>query len=369
MNKEKLMKAIEEARAKTSTALEAVLTDNKDENLVAYKKALELESALEGQLMQLEKAEKPSKVDPSLDDNKTPDMTEAKAWANKVMEAVAVGANYTDIIPTEISNQIQLKKGQYSKYRSFCTVHPCSGNYTFAVEGDGVSVAYVAEAGAISDSTPSLTPVTLSAYKLAALVKISNEAAKDPALNFVDYIVTVIAKGFALKEDAEILNGTGSANGHITGLVPSVAAVSARVVESAAGSASFTWAELKTFLEKLADYSANAKLVMNVATRTYIQGLKDDGKYIFDQSKPLDNIWGMPIIIDSVNMDAPASAKKVILGGDFAYYHIADRQDLTITTLSELYAANDQVGIKATQRIDGKCALTDAFAILLCDTF
>ncbi|MFA6933657.1 MAG: phage major capsid protein [Sphaerochaetaceae bacterium] len=365
MKKDKLLKAIEEAKAKSSEALEKVLAENTDENLLAYKKAMELESTLEGQLVKLEKEENPGKVDEGMEHV---EMTEAKAWAKKVMEAIAVGNTYTSLVPTEVASQIQMKKEKYGKYRPFCTVHPATGSYSFAVEGDGVTVAYVAEAGSISDSTPSLTPVTLSAYKLAALVKISREAVADPAVNFIEYITGAIAKGFAKFEDDEILNGTGSANSHMTGLIPTVSAVSARVVESSAGSASFTWAELKAFLEKLADYP-ESKLVMNVATRTYIQGLKDDSKYIFDQSKPLDSIWGMPIIIDSANMDAPASAKKVILGGDFSFYHIADRQDLEVITLSELYAANDQVGVRAIQRIDGKCALTDAFAVLLCDTF
>lgn len=367
--KEKLLKAIKEAEARTQVALDAMATESTDKTMDAYEMCLKAENLLRTQLVQLEQRETPSPMQEAASKQEAAPLSEGVRWAQTVMEAVAVGSTYTGLIPTEVATQIQMKKETYSKYRQFCTVHMTTGSYAFAVEGDGVTVSYVAEGGAISDSTSSLTPVTLSAYKLAALVKISREAAADPAVSFLDYIVTVIAKGFAKKEDAEILNGTGSAAGHMTGLVPTVSAVAARVVTSAAGSASFTWAELKTFLQKIGDYQGSAHLVMNAATRDYIQEFKNGSDYVFPQDKALADIWGMPIIIDSVNMEAPASAKNVILGGDLAYYHIADRQALEITTLTELYAASDQVGIRAVQRIDGKCALTDAFAVFTCDTF
>ena len=59
-----------------------------------------------------------------------------------------------------------------------------------------------------------------------------------------------------------------------------------------------------------------------------------------------------------------ASAAKTIAFGDFGYYWIADRQGRTFQRLNELFAANGQVGFKATQRVDGKLILPEAIKVL-----
>ena len=50
--------------------------------------------------------------------------------------------------------------------------------------------------------------------------------------------------------------------------------------------------------------------------------------------------------------------------GDFSYYWIGDRQGRTFERLNELFSVNDQVGFKATQRVDGKLILPEAIKVL-----
>jgi len=52
--------------------------------------------------------------------------------------------------------------------------------------------------------------------------------------------------------------------------------------------------------------------------------------------------------------------------GDFSHYWIADRQGRSFQRLNELYAANGQVGFRATQRVDGKLILPEAIQVLQC---
>jgi HK97 family phage major capsid protein len=54
----------------------------------------------------------------------------------------------------------------------------------------------------------------------------------------------------------------------------------------------------------------------------------------------------------------------VIAFGDFSYYWIADRQGRTFERLQELFAATDQVGFKAIQRVDGNLILPEAVQVL-----
>ena len=96
-----------------------------------------------------------------------------------------------------------------------------AGNYTVAVDGDQATATYVDEAGNIGDveSTPSLNLVTFSAYKLAALIKVSNEFLDDVAVDAMSWLTDNIARAFAKKEDLEILKGAGATSNNIEGIL------------------------------------------------------------------------------------------------------------------------------------------------------
>ena len=53
-----------------------------------------------------------------------------------------------------------------------------------------------------------------------------------------------------------------------------------------------------------------------------------------------------------------------MLFGDYHYYWIADRQGRSMKRLNELYAANGQVGVLASERVDGKLILPEAVKAL-----
>lgn len=348
---------IAEARIK---AFDAMIENASDENVKAYENILKMEEALKAR----EIKEDQKKVDLDSIKEKAEDkaLTEAQAFTRKLREALAIGGTYTALVPTTIATTIQKKKYEHSLLRRYCTVHPSTGNYVITVEGNGVTVGYVAEAGALSDSTPTATSVTLGAFKLAALVKISREMVEDSAVDFVNYVVELMAKGFALKEDAEIISGSGSSA--MTG-VDTITMVENTNLKTSSSTTSFTWAEFKTFLGLLGPYKRSSIVLMSQATLDAIHEFKDGSNYIFPQNQEITEILGVKVVI-SPDMADCGAANLVAIAGDFSYYHIADRQDLQFKILNELYAGNDQIGIMATQRIDGKPALDAAFAFLKC---
>ena len=69
-------------------------------------------------------------------------------------------------------------------------------------------------------------------------------------------------------------------------------------------------------------------------------------------------------LVTSFAMPTAAAGTKTIAFGDFSYYWIADRQNRIFKKLSELYAANGQVGFIGTQRVDGKLILPEAIKVL-----
>ena len=76
-----------------------------------------------------------------------------------------------------------------------------------------------------------------------------------------------------------------------------------------------------------------------------------------------DRLLNYPIYTSSA-MPTIEACKPVIAFGDFSKYRIVDRVGRTFKRLGELYAENDMVGFKATQRVGGKLTLPEAVKLL-----
>lgn len=349
---------------KIEAALEEAINNPTKENLDFYKNLVEMQKVADSQ------REVKAPVEEKKMDNRLAKYDESsRQWAMKCMDAIAVGATYTSVIPAEISAQVVYKMNEFGKIAARCSQHMVSGSYTFTVEGTQASVAYTAEAGAFTETTPTLSPITLNAYKLAALVKLSREVVADPVVDFIVYVTNSLAKGFAEKIEDEILNGSGSSNSHMTGILTALKAESdtPQIVTDSTALGAFTWANLKKTMQKIGPYRAGAVLIMTQETCDYIHEFKDNSKYIFDQNQPLEAIWGMPILISNKSEAYGTDTKCPVIVANLEYYHMAIRQDADVRVLNELYAANGQVGIVSDMRVDGKPALNAAFAALKTD--
>ena len=371
MKKEMLLKMQEQLEKKVQEAFAKFMETAKSEDVEAYNNLTEQLHKINDELAAIEAEElKQQGKKPVVEDEKNQKYKkETREWAKKVQEAIAVGSTYSSLVPTEIATGIIEKLNDYGRLAGRVTRHNLTGNYVFTVEGTEASVDYVAEAGSVGETTPTLTPVTLGAYSLAGLTKISKEAANDPAVDFINWVINALGKAFAKKLDGEILSGTGSGNNHITGILTALAAESdtPHIITDSTASGNFTWANLKKVLAKLGEYRNGGVIIMAQATADYILEFKDDGKYIFDQDKPLDSIWGMKVIICSQMPAMGTDGNIPVLAANLEYYHVGLRQDVEAQILTETYAANRQIGIVADMRADGKPALLDAFVALKTD--
>jgi len=73
----------------------------------------------------------------------------------------------------------------------------------------GSTAYWVSETGSISESNMAFGRITLTAKKVAALMKASSEVLEDANVSVANLIVEQMARDLALKIDDEILNGTG----------------------------------------------------------------------------------------------------------------------------------------------------------------
>ena len=226
------------------------------------------------------------------------------------------------------------------------------------------TASWVDEEGSITESDDSFTQVSIGAYKLGTLIKVSNELLHDSVFDLEKYISKEVARRIGTKEEDSFFNGDG--DGKPVGIFNGTGG--AQVGVTTASTSAITADEIIDLFYSLgAPYRKKAVWVVNDATVKSIRKLKDgNGNYLWQPALTADTpdtLLGRPVYT-STAVPTIASGAKVIAFGDFNYYWIADRQGRVFKKLSELYATTDQTGFVATQRVDGKLILPEAIKVL-----
>ncbi|BAL01352.1 putative capsid protein [Oscillibacter valericigenes Sjm18-20] len=239
-----------------------------------------------------------------------------------------------------------------------------SGDRKIPVVASKGTASWIDEEGAIPESDDSFGQVSIGAYKLGTLIKVSEELLNDSVFNLESYISREFARRIGNKEEESFFGGDGS--GKPTGIL--AATGGAQLGVTTAGATAITLDEvLDLFYSLKAPYRNKAVFVMNDSTVKAIRKLKDSqGQYLWQpsiQAGAPDTILNRPLYT-SAYVPAIAAAAKTIAFGDFSYYWVADRQGRVFKRLNELYAATGQVGFIATQRVDGKLILPEAVKVL-----
>ena len=239
-----------------------------------------------------------------------------------------------------------------------------SGDKKIPVVASKGSASWVDEEGLIPDTDDAFGQVSIGAYKLATMIKVSEELLNDSVFNLESYIATEFARRIGTKEEEAFIVGDGS--GKPTGIF--AATGGGQLGVTTASASAITIDEIMDLFYSLkSPYRNRATFLMNDATVKAVRKLKDGaGQYLWQPSVTAgtpDTILNRPILTSSF-VATIASAAKTIAFGDFGYYWIADRQGRSFQRLNELFAATGQVGFRATQRVDGKLVLAEAVKYL-----
>lgn len=239
-----------------------------------------------------------------------------------------------------------------------------SGDKKIPVVATKGTASWVDEEGIIPESDDVFGQVSIGAYKLATMIKVSEELLNDSIFNLESYIAKEFARRIGAKEEEAFFIGDGT--GKPTGIFNATGG--ALVGVTAAGASAITLDEIMDLFYSLkSPYRKNAVFVMNDATVKAIRKLKDgNGQYIWQPSLTAgtpDTILNRPVRTSAYVPTLGGGAKTVAFG-DFGYYWVADRQGRSFKRLNELFAATGQVGFMATQRVDGKLILPEAIKVL-----
>ncbi len=284
-----------------------------------------------------------------------------------VIDALQIGTDSEGgyLVPEEYENTLVEALEEENIFRKLANViNTSSGDRKIPVVASKGSASWVDEEGTISDSDDAFSQVSIGAYKLGTLIKVSNELLNDSAFNLESYISKEFARRIGSKEEEAFFTGNGT--GKPIGIFNATGG--AEIGVTTASSTSITADEvIDLFYSLKAPYRKKAVWILNDATVKAIRKLKDkNDNYLWQPALTAgtpDTILGRPVYTSSYVPTIAAGAKTIAFG-DFSYYWIADRQGRIFKKLNELYAATDQTGFVATQRVDGKLVLPEAIKVL-----
>ena len=291
--------------------------------------------------------------------SKTPDRS--------ITDALQIGTDSEGgyLIPDEFERTLLSGLEENNIFRTLANIiQTTSGDRKIPIVASHGSAAWVDEEGAYSESDDAFAQITLGAYKLGTMMKVSDELLNDSVFDLENYLSGEFARRIGNAEEDAFINGDGV--GKPTGILAAKGGGEIGVTTSS-GTA-FTADDLiNLYHSLLTPYRKKAVWLMNDSTVQFIRKLKDsNGQYLWQPSLVAgtpNTILGCPVMV-SRYMPEIGAGNKAVAFGDFSYFWIADRQGRSFMRLNELFAAHGQVGFRGSQRVDGKLILPEAIKVM-----
>jgi HK97 family phage major capsid protein len=290
-----------------------------------------------------------------------------KSVAHDVYNALKIGQDDHGgfLAPDEFQRTLIESLQEQNIFRQLAKViTTSSGDRKIPVVASKGSAAWIDEEAAYPESDDTFGMTSIGAYKLATMIKVSDELLNDSVFDIASYIATEFARRIGAAEEEAFFTGNGS--GKPLGILAATGGAETGV--TAASATAITMDEvLDLFYSLRAPYRRNAVFLMNDSTVKALRKLKNGaGDYIWQPSVTAgtpDTILNRPVYT-SAFMPSLAAGTKTILFGDLGYYWVADREGRSFQRLNELYAATGQVGFLSSERVDGKLILPEAVKVL-----
>ncbi len=293
------------------------------------------------------------------------DMIRNKATTYELHNALKIGEDDHGgyLAPDEFQRTLIEALEEQNIFRRFAhKITTSSGDRKIPIVASKGVAKWIDEEAAYPESDDTFGLLSISAYKLATTIKVSDELLHDSVFDVPSYIAKEFARRIGAAEEEAFFTGDGS--GKPTGILNDA---SAEVGITTTG-ASVTFDDVIDLYYSLrAPYRRGAVFITNDETVRNLRKLKNgSGDFLWQPSilaNTPDTILGRPVYT-STFMPKVAAGAKCILFGDMSYYWIADREGRTFQRLNELYATTGQVGFLSSERVDGKLILPEAVKVM-----
>ncbi len=268
------------------------------------------------------------------------------------------------VIPAFEQAIIDLRES-YGTFRRHAGVTPmASDTQSQPVRASGLTAYWVNEAAQVTESEKAWGQVTLTAKKLAALSRFSSELNEDAIISIADDLAREMAYAFSLTEDNAGWNGDGtSTHGGILGVRPKIISGAHTASVHTASVATFgtlTKGDLEGAMGKLPKYVTNPRwyisnpgwvnALMRIATAAGGVTATEMANGIRTPSYlgyPVETDQTLPKVLTSLTGVAMAFFGDLSLA-----VKMGERRGITISLSDQRYWEFDQIGIRATERVD-----------------
>ena len=291
-----------------------------------------------------------------------------KSVPHEVLNALHVGTDTEGgyLVPDEYERTLIEALEEQNIFRQLAhVIHTSSGERKIPVVASKGTASWIDEEAAYPESDDTFGQVSIGAYKLATMIKVSEELLNDSVFDVPSYIAREFARRIGAAEEEAFFTGNGT--GRPLGILAATGGAETGATAAAADKITFDEV-MDLFYSLRTPYRRNAVFIMNDATVKALRKLKTTGggDYIWQPSVTAgtpDTILNRPVYTSGF-MPTLAAGAKTVLFGDLNYYWVADREGRSFKRLNELYAPTGQVGFLASQRVDGKLILPEAVKVL-----
>ena len=291
----------------------------------------------------------------------------AKSVPHEVYDALQIGTDSEGgyLVPDEFDRHLIDALNEENIFRKLAhVIQTASGDRKIPVVASHGTASWIDEEAAYPEIDDAFGQVSIGAFKLATMIKISEELLNDSVFDMPSYIAKEFARRIGAAEEEAFFTGNGT--GKPLGILAATGGAQTGVTTASATAITFDEI-IDLFYSLRSPYRKKAVFVVNDATVKSLRKIKNgQGDYLWQASLSAgtpDTLLGRPVYTSSFMPTIEAGAKTVAFG-DFGYYWIADREGRSFKRLNELYAATGQVGFLASERVDGKLILPEAVKVL-----
>jgi HK97 family phage major capsid protein len=255
------------------------------------------------------------------------------------------------LVPSEVAAEIVSLRDAYGAFRQTAQVFNMGSDVANVPKrSGGITASWTAENANIDDQDVSFDGVGLTARKLTALVKVSNDLIEDSAPDLAAWLADEAAFAFAVAEDQAGFIGDGTSTyAGCTGVLNRLQSPGIYTATGHATTITVTTDDLAGLMALLPSYGwPRAAWICHqkVAAQVFYRLA---GVYM---SGGVPSYAGLPIIVTTAMPSAPSSSQLAIVLGDMSLCAmLGDRRKIRVRRLVQRYGDTDQTGFLMTERV------------------
>jgi HK97 family phage major capsid protein len=288
--------------------------------------------------------------------------------SNKIFKALVEGTSADGgyLVPAPLATEVWRILPDYAIMRRIGRTIPMTSRTLALNSLTARPYAYwTSEYASKATTSADFNQVSLTANKLVCLLPVTHELLADANINLANFVIELFAEAIGTEEDDKFFTGSG------TGQPRGITAETLTTV-NAANSLSFD--HLIAIIDSVPQrvtQSPRAAFVSHRYAKRLARQLKDTtNNYLWRDSsvgrmsgqteRLPDTLYGYPYY------EQNSLPQNRIYFGDWSFYIIGDRQQITVSSTNEGGDAwrRDATEFKAVERVDGRAVLTTPFAYI-----